>query len=297
VTEAIETRTADGWVLRGELHRAAGEPRAVAVLGHAMWVDRRTLDRPRGAGLASLLAEQGVTALSFDLRAHGQSRPTVREGARYTYDEFIRYDVPAMVAEGRRRAGGRPVVVVGHSLTGHSAMIASGLWPGLAPDAIAALAANLWLPRFEPHRARRWLKGGAMALWVAMTAPVGRFDAPALRMGTAAEPWDYVRHYARMYMGDRLVSADGGTDYLDALARVRVPILSISSEGDRLMAAPADVDRFLASMPHAPVTRRVVTRGEMDPPPGHMGLVLSSRSRPLWREIADWIKDPPRHAC
>jgi hypothetical protein len=42
-SEPFEITCADGWRLRGEL-RLPPSPRAVAVVGHAMMVDRRTLD-------------------------------------------------------------------------------------------------------------------------------------------------------------------------------------------------------------------------------------------------------------
>ena len=54
-----------------------------------------------------------------------------------------------------------------------------------------------------------------------------------------------------MYRRDRMVSADERIDYLEALERLRAPVLAITSEGDRLLAPPAVVARFLAA-PRAP---------------------------------------------
>ena len=237
-----ETRAADGLVLRGERLMPVGRPKAVAVLGHAMWVNRRTLDRPRGRGLASTLCDAGIACFVFDLRGHGESGPGAREGARYTYDDFVRLDVPALVRHARAELPGRTVAVVGHSLTGHAAMIAAGREPHDAPDAIVGLASNLWLPRFEPGLRRRLAKGAALAAWA-------------------------------------------------SLRRTEVPILSVASEGDRVMARPEDVARFLRSMPRAPITRRLVTHRDVSPPPDHMGLVLDERCRPIWREVADWVTE------
>ncbi len=65
---AVSVRCDDGWILRGQ--RMPG-PGPVVVCGHAMMVDRRTLDRPRGAGLASALAEAGLDVVMMDARGHG----------------------------------------------------------------------------------------------------------------------------------------------------------------------------------------------------------------------------------
>lgn len=289
--EAVETWTEDGWRLRGELLWPAGEPVGAVALGHAMWVDRRTLDRPRGGGLASTLAGQGLAVLCFDLRGHGQSGPSAAEGAVYTYDDFVQRDVPAIVAAARARFPALGVTLVGHSLTGHAGMIAAGLLPDRAPDAIVGLAANMWVRRFDRGIARRAAKTAALLGWVGVTAPFGRFDARRLRVGTDPEPWAYVAHYLRMYRRGRLESADGRIDYLAAMARARVPVLSVTSEGDRWMARPDETRRFVDTMRDAPITHRVVTRADVDPPPGHAGLVMHPSCKPIWREVAGWIRE------
>lgn len=289
--QPIETRTRDGWVLRGEALVPDGAP-VVAVLGHAMMTDRRTMLRgPNRPSLGRTLAEKGIETMAFDLRGHGESGPTTREGGSWDYDAFVREDVPALIAAGRERARGRPVVLVGHSLAAHAGVIAAGRETESAriPDAIVALAANLWCPRLDPHPVRLARKTGFLLVWAAATrAPskVTRSLARATRMGEP-EPWPYVRQFLRIFFTNRLVSADGREDYGAAIACVRVPILSVSSEGDRLLAHPEAVARFLAPVEtSAPVTHRVVRGGRA---PDHMGLCVSPSQRPLWEEIADWI--------
>lgn len=68
-------------------------------------------------------------------------------------------------------------------------------------------------------------------------------------------------------------------------------MLAVSSEGDRLLAHPAAVRAFLALAPHASVTHRVIRHGELAArAPTHMGLVTEASSRPVWEEIARWIR-------
>ena len=66
----IEIETSDGWTLEADrLDPPDGrEPIGVLWLGHAMMVNRRTMDRPRGQGLASLLAGEGFIVYNVDLR-------------------------------------------------------------------------------------------------------------------------------------------------------------------------------------------------------------------------------------
>ena len=283
IVEPIAVETADRWTLRGD-RRGAGP--AVAVLGHAMFVDRRTLDRPSGEGLASELVAAGLEVLTFDARGHGQSGPGADTGASWTYDDVVRLDVPAMVAAARSLAGGRPVVLVGHSLIGHAALIHAGLEPARAADGIVALAPNLWAPHLEPSAPRRAAKAAALRAWSAITEAAGCFDPRPLRLGTTPEARGYVAQFRAMWERDRLESPDGEVDYEAALARALVPVLAYSSDADRLFGHPGSVGRFLALMGRAPVEHRRLTLD--GGAPSHAGFVTSTASRPIWRDIGSW---------
>lgn len=285
----MECTTPDGWLLRGDA-LSPPAPRAAAVLAHAMMVDRRTMDRPRGEGLASALAARGIAVMSFDLRGHGESGPTARQGASYAYDDFVNRDLPAIVGFARDRFPDLPLALVGHSLGAHAGLFAAGLYPSAAPDGIVSIAGNVWLPRFEPSLARRAAKRAVFDAWQLTSTVLGGFDPRPIRFGTDAEPLAYIRQLTTSWRADRMTSLDGRRDYLAALARVTVPVLAVSSEGDRLMAHPAAVDRFLALLERATVTHRVVTAADVGgPAPGHMELVTRPASRPIWSEIASFI--------
>ena len=208
--------------------------------------------------------------------------PRAEQGGRWTYDDVVRRDVPAMVRWARSIAGGRKVVVLGHSLIGHASMIAAGLG-GDVPDAIVGYAPNLWAPHLEPSGIARAAKSALLRAWTATTAARGYFDTRALGMGTDAEAAPYVAQFASMWAHDRLVSPDRAIDYEAALGRATIPVLAFSSEGDRLLARPAAVARFLGLMKSAPVEHRVVR--QLD----HMGFVTDARARDVWSETCAWI--------
>ncbi len=259
-----------------------------------MMVSRRTLDKPRGKGLASCLAERGLAVLCVDLRGHGESGPSARDGGQWLLDDIVRFDLPALVACARARFERLKVGVVGHSLTGLCALLAAGCDRSMAPDAIVALAVNMGLPRHDPSAWRRSSKRALFLLWLGLARARGRFEPRWLGARGEAEPLSYVRQYAQLCLSDRFVGEDG-SDYLQALRCVELPVLSVASEGDRILAPPAAVERFTAELERATLDRRVIRAGELDgPAPNHMTLVTSAHCRPLWQEVADWLLDARR---
>lgn len=282
-TEAVAIDTADGVTLRGELLFPDGEPLGLALVGHAMMVDRRTMDRPRGEGLGSTLARRGYAALLLDFRGHGESR-TERP---YTIDHIVRYDVPAFARALPGRFRGLPRFLVGHSLG-----VNAGL-PGLARmgdhgiAAAVAIGLNLWSPRFEPSPVRRAQKRLMLAAWNALALP-GAFDPAPLGMGKSKIPRAYVQHFARMYREGRIGSADGTEDYEALLGQLTLPVLVVSGGRDALMANPESVSAYSRLLPRAPLLhRRYVGPGGFEP--DHMGLVIDPRARGLFEEICDFL--------
>ncbi|RMH21127.1 MAG: alpha/beta hydrolase [Gemmatimonadetes bacterium] len=88
--------------------------------------------------LAKPLVEAGYPVLLFDFRRHGMSDP-----APYITARQYRDDLAAAVAWVRERLPGRPVVVVGHSMGGATAILAAA--DGTPIDGIVTIAspANL----------------------------------------------------------------------------------------------------------------------------------------------------------
>ena len=120
-TEQLEVRTSDGVVLAGTVFEPP-TPTAVCVMAHAMFARRSSFERPVARGLAPFFAARGVRVVTFDFRAHGES---TRPG-RVSYDDLVRFDLPAVVNAASARARKLPVVVLGHSLGGHVALAAQG---------------------------------------------------------------------------------------------------------------------------------------------------------------------------
>ena len=275
---------ADGVELVTELHEPVGEPRGVCVLSHAMMASRRSLDRPRGRGLCSALVRAGHRVLLCDLRGHGDARPRASEGARWSYDDLVRYDAPALVRRAREIARGGRVVIVGHSLFGHVAIAACGLGLLDHVDAIAAIGANVWERSAEPSRLTFAAKRAGLELFAAIAGRLGHFPARALRIGSDDEPAPYWLQFRRWAREGRYDSLDRRDDYAAAVGRVRAPVLAVCSEGDRVLCPPHLADAYVRRVARHEL---FVMRGR--DAPGHMELACSTRGEPAWSAIVDFF--------
>ena len=286
--------TADGWRLSLLHISAQGPVRGAILAGHAMMVDRRSLDRPQGAGMLSFFASRGWDVYAPDLRGRGASGPTVAEGGRWAYDDLVRFDLPACLAAVRERSPGIAVVVLGHSLCGHVSVAAAGAgYYAQPPDAHVLLSANMWAPSFERSAALRLLKGATCLLLAALAVVFGRFPSRLLRVGPVDESGPYISDLVRFWRADRWLSADGAVDYMDLMSQVQGPVLALVGRGDRLLAHPAGAERWSALIGASGAEFRVLGRGEfgLGFDPDHMALAVDRRAEPVWHEIHRWLCD------
>jgi predicted alpha/beta hydrolase len=297
--EEVEIRTKDGWALRAGVCEpmsgasgAGGRARGVAVLAHALMARRSEFHRADG-GLAGFLAARGWRVVSFDFRGHGESSPRADQGGRYAYDDLVRSDLPAVVSFARSRARGRlgrlPVVVVGHSLGGHTSLAAQATG-GIHVDALVGFGACPWVRDLEPSASRWVAKRALVAGMVAMARRVGRLPARALRRGSDDESLACMEDIGRFARAG-WASADGRHDYLSAIGRVRVPVLQVVSSGDRLECAPACGAALLEGCGGRGARDLVRIEGSDGggKPPGHMGMVTSQRLKDAWTRVEEWM--------
>jgi predicted alpha/beta hydrolase len=296
--EEIEIRTADGWALRADLHEPRGEggsagARGVAVLAHALMARRSEFDRG-GGGLARFLAGRGWRVVSFDFRGHGDSGPRADEGGSYGYDDLVRGDLPAVMSFARSRARARlPVVMIGHSLGGHTSLAAQGTG-AIDVDAIVGFGASPWVAELEPSRPRWFAKRAILQGVVSVTRRFGRFPARALGRGSDDESRACIEDIGRFARAGAArgawASADGRDDYMAALGRVRVPVLQVVSEGDRLECAPSCGAELLARCGGQREIVRIVARDDGGAAPGHMGMLTSRRVTGAWARVEEWMR-------
>lgn len=236
--EAKDGVSLSGWLVRGEPGRGA------LLLMHGIRASRRQM-----LNVARLLARERFTLLLFDFRAEGES-----EGERISVGFFESRDASAALDFLRREAPGEKVGAIGRSMGGAAALLGDG------PLALDALVLESVYPDFEQATAAR------------MEFHLGRMLGGVGRgLGRKLPP--LLLCQLRFWL-------DLGPDQLrpvDAVARLRAPLLVLSGDRDRYLpveearrvfeAAPepkewwtvtgADHEELLAAQP-AEYERRVV---------------------------------------
>lgn len=250
--------TADGIKLRADVRDPPWRTsrRGTLILAHATMAQKSEFEQ---AGFASFFAQRGWRTVAFDFRA-GSGR----------YDDFVRHDLPAMVASARLRTRSGPVVVVGHSLGAHTAL-ASQAVGALGADALVLIAGGIWLRAHEPSATRWFLKRATMRLVAKLAHEAEGLPARLVEEGL----W---------------TSADGKTDYAAALPEVTAPVYALSSRGDLLISPPASVAAMLEGI-RGPLTSHVIERSDDGTAaPGHLEIVTTDRARSAWERVAAWLE-------
>jgi len=285
-------RAPDGWRLSVLDLPAATKPWAIAVVGHAMMVDRRTVYRSEGPSLSGTLAEEGMHVLVPDLRGHGVSGPRAEEGGEWSYEDLIA-DVPLYVKLARELQPDLPVVLVGNSLFGHVALAHLGQHPEEPVDALVGFAVNIWNPRWDATFHRRIIKDLLIAVSRPISRALGYLPSRRVGLGSNDESLAYWEGMLRWVPTNTWGSADG-VDYAALMPQVARPFLHVLSDADGLLSQPDDAMGFTAGLgPYRHVLRlgagcQVPELAQLDPP-AHVEMVAHPRCAPLWRHVAGWI--------
>lgn len=149
------------------------------------------------------------------------------------------------------RPPGSPIVLVGHSLGGHVATLCAAAAPGSVAGLVTIAADS---PYHRAHGARGPARLASAELAAAVARVVGCFPGGLRGFGgLGRQPRRLMAEWAHLgrtgrYRIDRLPQIEA------AIAAVRLPVLAISVEGDR-MAPPASIDHLAGKMLSAAVER------------------------------------------
>lgn len=283
--------------------------------------------------LPSQLANAGYEVFVFDFRGSGQSAKVGGIGKvnallretfllelgedRWTVDEIVKYDVPAVLDYVKAATGKDRVNWVGHSLGGMLIFPYLELSP--EPWRVAnfvAMGSTITLtnaPRTPMLRANRSLQVLARAISPGrMGRPLMFIKFPGLEKVdrfyyTAANvEWTTVSRFYGYTLEDtgraalrqldpylergHFLSADGRMDYAERLDEVTVPILMVAGDGDILSDVPSTRLTFDAlSSPDKTLRRFGLASGHVADY-GHCDLVWSRYApREVFPEIIEWL--------
>jgi predicted alpha/beta hydrolase len=233
---------------------------------------------------AAALAASGCAAVTVDPRGIGQSGPAPSRRIDYGIDSFLEQDWPAVTDWTRQRYPGRPLVLLGHSLGG----MVSALYAGLAPERVDGL---VLLTTSHVHYRHwpapiGWLVRCNFAAFAAVARLVGYFPGQRLGWGSPIAR-QVVIDWARWGTTGRYHSPSAGdTDSL--LARVAMPVLSISFSDDRKFGPRRAVDGFCERLEAADLERWHLDPNDVGRQRvGHFGHLRDCPQ--FWQRVAEWL--------
>ncbi|HJM50316.1 MAG TPA: alpha/beta fold hydrolase [Alphaproteobacteria bacterium] len=233
---------------------------------------------------AAALAAEGCVAVTVDPRGVGQSGPAPSRRIDYGLDAFLERDWPAVTNWARERYPGRPLVLLGHSLGG----MVSALYAGLAPEGVDGLVLLTTSHVHYRHWPRPvgWLVWGNFVAFATLARLLGYFPGQRLGWGSPIAR-QLVIDWARWGTTGRYRSPSGD-DVDGLLARVALPVLSISFSDDRNFGPKRAVDGFCVRLRSAELTRWHLQPDEVGRQSvGHFGHLRDCPQ--LWWRIAEWL--------
>ncbi|MEV7191537.1 alpha/beta fold hydrolase [Streptomyces sp. NPDC093510] len=280
---------------------APGPPPAPAVLVlPAMGTPARFYRR-----FAARLRDEGLTALTVDLRGQGEAAPRASgrgtsghgtsghgtSGRGHGYREIVEEDIPAVVAAIRAELGTEtPLYFLGHSLGGQLGLVYASLAKdakNAGVDGVAVVATgSVWFRAFGPVRGPGLLL--VQLLITATAAALGRW--PGTRLGFGGnQSKGVMRDWARQVRTGRYSGQGSALDYEAALAALDLPVLAVSVDGDTFAPASA-LDHLLGKVPRARLTRRHYTVEEAGDRLDHFAWTRSGGTLAKW--VAAWAATP-----
>lgn len=224
--------------------------------------------------LRDLASACGGTVVPIELPGQGAHPLRASAGHDWGYREVVEELVPQALQRVGCEHPGRPVLLVGHSLGGQLAVLASA---SARIDGLVLIAAGTAHWRTWP-RAQRW----RAALAVHAIRVVARILPwyPGARLGFGG-------NQARRFMRDWSFNAASGRyrlegstrsseDLVHSLRQRVLPLLAISLHGDPVAPAGA-LDELLSHLPRARVRREVLPGVRSDAP---------------WRRHFSWARRP-----
>ena len=268
---------ADGARSEGRLFHAAAAS-SVAVVLPAMGVDASYYD-PFGQALAA----RGVVALTAELRGNGSSSLRAGRGVDFGYRELVELDVGTALAAARERLPGPPIVLVGHSLGGHLAVLRAAMHPDEVAG-IALIAAGTPYFRAYPGARQAYLLAGSLALR-GLSAALGYLPGRTVGFG-GREARRLIAEWAHVARLGRFEFLGAPANLPAAMAAVRLPVLALSMAEDVLAPRNA-VDHLAGMLPGAALTTRHTARGELGDGIDHFRWVR--RPERIAAIVTDWI--------
>jgi lysosomal acid lipase/cholesteryl ester hydrolase len=318
--EPQRATTDDGWGIALVRYRPTGPPTGLPVIMvPGISANARNMDLDDQHSMARWFAAHGREAWTVSLRGAGDSDlPDAKHGrAGFSFDDYWKRDLPAVIAWVKKVTGAAQVDYVGHSMGGMViyAYLSQG---GQGVHAAATLGSPT---RFKwGTGVENLLSSGVTRLfstdWMVPSSTGAGIAAPfeplaiggplqtyfynpettdpkawqrLIAYGTADVSTGVARQLLSLMVKDRFESADGAIDFRADMARVTTPVLVVAGKLDRIALSPAVKDGYRAlggPKEWLLITRANGARTEY----GHMDLVIGDRAGDeVWTPVLDFF--------
>ncbi|MGY1945057.1 alpha/beta hydrolase family protein [Nocardia asiatica] len=230
---------------------------------------------------ASALAARGFDVAIGEMRGNGDSRPKPSAASTFGYHELVSVDFPAIFEVVREQFPDSTPYLLGHSMGGQLGVMYAARIRGRLGGLILIASGTPY------YRGYRGLSGPGMLVGTAaisLTANLAGFwPGDRVTMGFGRQSKVLISDWARLARTGRFVPVGADIDYEERIARLRLPVLSITMTGDDL-TPPSSAEHLLEKLPNAEVTR-----WRQPEPLGHNGWIRQYSS--TVDQIEKWLRD------
>lgn len=198
------------------------------------------------------LANRGFDVAIGELRGNGDSRPKPNPSSAYGYHELVSVDFPAIFEVVRGRFPSSTPYLLGHSMGGQLAVMYASRIRGRLGGLVLIASGTPYYRGYPGVFGPGMLVGTTAA---ALTANLAGFW-PGDRItvgGFGPQSKVLISDWARLARTGRFVPVGADMDYEERIARLKLPVLSITMTGDEL-TPPRSAEHLLAKLPNAEIS-------------------------------------------
>lgn len=275
---AVEFPARDGYRLAGTLYRPATANRRAVLVQAAAGVKQEYYGR-----FAAYLATRGFSALTFDYRGIGGSRPPRLRGFPARMRDWADKDIAGALDYLARATHGARLIGLGHSFGGQVFPLVPGCERYVAVVAVASQS-GYWRHWPGPGKAGMWFL--THALLPGLSRLLGYMPARVFRQGEDL-PRGVATEWARWCRHPEYVV--GALGAKEAYLRFGAPLRAYALADDGY-APPRSVEAFLSLYPNAPRNLERVDPAKLGGEPiGHFGFFRERFRHTLWKDAAEWM--------
>lgn len=192
--------------------------------------------------LATKLADQGITAVTCDLRGHGKSSVRAGRHCNYGYNDILSTDIPGIIAAVKHRLHCKEVFILGHSLGGQLGLL-FGVQSEDVKGTILIASGSNWYKNLPKLKARIGRYVGYHCI-KALSKICGYFPGERFKFA-GTEFKNVISDWLHESLTGRYKITGASLDYEQLLNTSKLPVLFISIDGDSYVTP--NCSHYLAS--------------------------------------------------